>query len=210
MKIRDLIWPSLENVQSQRELDVEKNKDFIFIRTCDISCNTTLLREEISKLYALEQERRASADAKAGLYLTAVAALIAFFASFTPNFDEDFSAILMPSFSMAFIQLMRCGLWSLRALEVKGNAVLDWKNLIRLSSHENLEVKLSKKLLASLRFNYDQNNQKLSKVNMAHATLVSAVAWLSTVIVLKILQPFILSAQQEIPILCAWCNFSLA
>ncbi|MCJ2376059.1 hypothetical protein LNL84_04350 [Vibrio sp. ZSDZ34] len=191
-----------------------QKKDFDSIKKSLIKKNAHVVLEEARRLYALEQERRNGADTKSGLYLTAVAALIAFFSSQAPEFTSQVSWFSVVTFLLAVFQLIRCGIWSLKALKVTGYALLDWKDLIEQPSSADFESNLAKKLLCSLRYNYDLNNDKLTNVNMSYETLISASFWLVIYLVIEIIQSILEQTYSNPSMydatlyICSWCNFS--
>lgn len=216
----DLIWPHFYNSLSKNEIKESMLIDVRIIKSAGIKKNSYLVLDEARRLYSDEQDRRNSADGKAGVYLSIVAGLVAFFSSLTPVFEiGGFSLFSIINYSLSFLffmailQLLRSGFWSLKAIKVKGYAILHWKSLLELSQNDNFEESLIKKIFCSLRYNYDLNNEKISKVNMAHATLISSVFWLALYTILKFLSPLILyissdEVEKFKPVIkiCRWCG----
>lgn len=212
--ICDLIWPTLNKGKSKNILNKNLKSDFTLINTSLFKKNSHIVLDEARRLHDIEQERRNTADTKSAMYLTIVVALIAFFSSLTPTFEVSTPLILIFTFTISLIQLLRCGIWSLKALKVTGYAILDWRLLLNKTSGKQFESILIKEHLCSLRYNYDLNNNKVTKVNMSYATLISASFWLFIYMVAKIIMPLIINIchNENIynnPIIYRACDFLL-
>ncbi len=185
---RDLFWPTLvEDSQSiKKEL---LKKDLEIISGLSAVSSTNIILDESRRLYDQEQERRSTIDSKAGVYLAASTALIPILLSLAPlvvkleipiklTLSNTLSFAAIVTFVLALTILVRCVMWSHKALKVSPFHLLNWKQLITHDDTLTLELQLIKKLLSTLRHNYDLTNDTATSVKMAHALLTSAMFWL--------------------------------
>nr|WP_312972996.1 hypothetical protein [Pseudomonas sp.] len=135
--------------------------------------------EEARRLFDAEQERRRSADSKAGLYLAAITALMPLLASILPGlWDEQISrplrGTLLAFFILALLYLLRAGLWALQTLKVKAAAQLGAGDIAESFKSDNPEERLVKQLLSAVIYNFTGTNQKISCIKMTHEFLLRA------------------------------------
>ncbi|PTP75244.1 hypothetical protein [Vibrio splendidus] len=185
---RDLFWPTL--VQNPKSIKRELlEKDLDIISGLSTVSSTNIILDESRRLYDQEQERRSTIDSKAGVYLAASTALIPILISLAPfvvkleipirfTLSTTFSFLAITALVLALTILVRCVIWSHKALKVSPFHLLNWKELITHDDTQTLELQLIKKLLSTLRYNYDLTNDTATSVKMAHALLTSAMFWL--------------------------------
>jgi hypothetical protein len=189
----DWFWPRFENKSDLESLNASRSTDIIRIRESLKDINDATVLEEARRLYDQEQSRRDGADNKAGIYIAAVTALIAFFSSLMPKISNSFvDIILFMPFLLALIQLVRSGVWALKTLKVTKHYLLGWNDLIGNVGSSSSQY-ITENLLVALRANYDLNNEKITNLNMSHAALISASFWLLVFMTFKILISIYLS-----------------
>lgn len=196
----DLFWPTLsQDSQSiKREL---LEKDLELITGLSTNDATGILLDESRRLYDQEQARRSTIDSKAGVYIAVSIALITILLSLAPvviklkipvkfNLLSVLDLLTIAVFMLALTILVRCVMWSHKALKVSPFHLLNWKELITHNNTKTLQLQLVKKLLSTLRKNYDLTNDTVTCVKMAHALLTSAMFWLIAGILIQTISYF--------------------
>lgn len=177
--IRNWLWPRLDPLTSQQAIDQrtlidrqnEKVEQGIWTKKSDVAL------EEARRLFDAEQERRRSADNKAGIYLAAITALIPVLSALFPNLwahktDKVFTALSLLVFMCALFYLLRAGLWAFRTIKISGFSQLGPSQIAESWDSENPEEQLAKHLLHSVIDNFSGTNQKLSYIKMTHEYLL--------------------------------------
>ncbi|TLX70043.1 hypothetical protein FAS41_29295 [Pseudomonas nicosulfuronedens] len=173
------LWPRLEALSSQQQLDQQKRKQSLHDKVKDATwsdhCEVAL--EESRRLFDAEQERRRGADNKAGIYLAAITALIPVLASVLPNLwkdgiDKVFASVSLLIFAGALSYLLRAGLWAFSTIRVSGFAQLGPADIAASWDNGNPQQQLTKHLLLSVDFNMEGTNKKVSCIKMTHEFLL--------------------------------------
>ncbi|MEZ8131491.1 hypothetical protein FCV66_13325 [Enterovibrio norvegicus] len=190
----DLFWPTIK-MPSEDKINEKINIDIRKIKGQHSSTNSQVILDEARRLYDQEQDRRSTADNKAGIYIASIAALLSIILSLIPtiiNANQHFAinVINVLVFTMAIMNLLRAAIWAKKVISVSSFHLIHWGDL--LSAHNNIDIEnyLVKKLLCALRANYDLINNKVTSIKMTHALLVSACFWFLIIIIIRILSHF--------------------
>lgn len=182
LRIKEFFWPVLEKLS-----DDEKNKEAeslerdlskIKANTWNDSCELAL--NEAKKLNELEEQRRASADSKAAIYLAAITALAPVLTSLIPGAITKFEGskfidgLSFVIFIYALINLLRAALWAFDTLKVSASHRVDVKELTDIWSgdEKKYEIKLIIANLSCVRRNRKGVNLKVTCIKMTHALLL--------------------------------------
>lgn len=179
--VPEYIWPLLTlssatvDPQQQRWIQSEKEK----VDQGSWADKSDVALEEARRLFDAEQERRRGADAKAGLYLAAITALMPILASILPgSWDKQISTcqrgIQLGIFLLALLFLMRAGLWALKTIKISASTVVSPGDIADSFNSDEPEENLAKQLLKAVIQNYDANNNKISCIKMTHEFLLRA------------------------------------
>ncbi|MDR9767201.1 hypothetical protein RJP56_14150 [Shewanella baltica] len=184
----DLFWPKL----TRSNINNKINDDIYKIKNLKSSFATAVMLDEARRLYDQEQNRRSTADSKAGIYIAVSTALITILLSLTPLIMSSerqmaLELIIFFSLSLSAINLIRCVVWSHKALQVTSFYQLDWKVLISSKNSKALELTITKEILCNLRRNYELTNEAVTCIKMAHALVTSAWIWFFICILARLL-----------------------
>lgn len=182
LRIKEFFWPVLEKLSADEknkeaeslERDLSKIKANTWNDSCELALN------EAKKLNELEEQRRASADSKAAIYLAAITALAPVLTSLIPGaitkfdgskFIDGLSFII---FIYALINLLRAALWAFDTLKVSASHRVDVNELTNIWSDDDkkYEVRLIIANLSCVRRNRSGVNLKVTCIKMTHAILL--------------------------------------
>lgn len=182
LTIKEFFWPILEKLsddEKNKEAEIlEKDLSKIKANTWNDSCELAL--NEAKKLNELEEQRRASADSKAAIYLAAITALAPVLTSLIPGaitkfdgnkFIDGLSFII---FIYALINLLRAALWAFDTLKVSASHRVDVNELTNIWSDDDkkYETRLVIANLSCVRRNRNGVNLKVTCIKMTHALLL--------------------------------------
>jgi len=181
----DLLWPVLSGSTDDESLKI----DLESIDKADPGKFVDVALGEARRLYDQEQQRRATADNKGGLYLGVATAFLASLITLSPlaidiigKSDSHTYRILswamLVTMCMSAIVAFRCVLWAKYALRVTAFQTMSWKDLLDFDDR-NGGLSLFHNTLKCLRYNDAETNKKVTGVKMAEALLKSAWFWLT-------------------------------
>lgn len=179
--VPECIWPRLTlssaTADRQQQFWIQSEKEKVDQGSWADKSDVAL--EEARRLFDAEQERRRGADAKAGLYLAAITALMPILASILPGlWDKQISTcqrgIQLGIFLLALLFLMRAGLWALKTIKISASTVVSPGDIADSFNSNEPEENLAKQLLKAVIQNYDANNNKISCIKMTHEFLLRA------------------------------------
>ncbi|ALM54065.1 hypothetical protein [Halomonas huangheensis] len=192
MDLLKIMWPMLEKpskdeisrIESKTKADIEKVKDN------DWGSEVDVYIDEARRIHDQENNRRSTAETKAGVYLAVVGAfapLLASLATFSMEriYSKYILFIYFGLIVLSFSCLFFSGLWALRALNVVPSSRVDIEELVSMSSETDPKKYLLIKLLVSSRFNRKSVNDKVTCVKMANAFLVRAVILITLTLLLQ-------------------------
>lgn len=185
----DVFWPRLEDASiddHKTNLNTYKITGGVNKRLKNNSRayeNHQIMLEELRRIYDRDLERRVSSDAKSGIYLATITALLSLLAAVFPilfKFDHPSLIFFISLFcmSMSIVCLLRAALWSAKILKVSQFYVLDWRDAVKAGSKEDTAIVLSELLCKCIDRNYQLNNDKVTYLNMVHALFKSFSFWL--------------------------------
>ena len=138
--------------------------------------------------------RADEADAKAGIYLAAITALIPVLVSLLPTLWSDKSnkwlgCLGLFIFVWAVAYLLRAGAWAFRTLQVAGFAQLGPGELVKSWNKRTPKAALAKQLSSAVLYNYPLVNRKVSGIKMTHEYLLRAFLSFTILLVLQVMWP---------------------
>ncbi len=153
-----------------------------------------MVLEESRRLFDAEADRRKGADAKAGIYLAAITALIPVLVSLLPTLWSDKSSKWLGClglfiFGWAVAYLLRAGAWAFRTLQVAGFAQLGPGELVRSWNKKSPKAALAKQLSSAVLYNYPLVNRKVTGIKMTHEYLLRAFLSFTILLVLQVMWP---------------------
>lgn len=160
----------------------------------DWSKDSDVALEEARRIFDAETDRRKGADAKAGIYLAAITALIPVLVSLLPMLWSDKSSNWVSGFGLFFFAwavayLVRAGEWAFRTLQVEGFAQLGPGEIASSWKKKCPKAALAKRLSAAVLFNFDLVNLKVTRIKMTHEFLRRAFLSFTILLVLQVLWP---------------------
>lgn len=182
LRIKEFFWPILEKLsddeKNKEEEILEKDLSKIKANTWNDSCELAL--NEAKELNELEEQRRASADSKAAIYLAAITALAPVLISLIPGAitkgdgSKFIDGLSFTIFIYALINLLRAALWAFDTLKVSASHRVDVNELTNIWSDD--DKKYEKRLiianLSCVRRNRNGVNLKVTCIKMTHALLL--------------------------------------
>ncbi|WP_241897677.1 hypothetical protein [Pseudomonas syringae] len=152
--------------------------------------------DEARRLFDAEADRRKGADAKAGVYLAAITALIPVLVSLLPTLWNDKASkvlglSLLFIFAWAVAYLLRAGGWAFRTLKVTGfTTQLGPGEIANSWKKAHPKERLAKQLSLSVLTNYPMVNKKIDGIKMTHEYLLRAFLSFSLLMVVQAAWPF--------------------
>ena len=200
LKLKDWlhwVWPTLIPLSpDQQAEDVEwKQGIAASVQAGDWSTDSDVVLDESRRLFDAEVDRRKGADAKAGIYLAAITALIPVLSSLLPTLWSDKSSkwlgcIGLVLFGLAVAFLLRAGAWAFRTLKVAGFAQLGPGELANTWKESSPKAGLAKQLARAVLHNYSLVNEKVTGIKMTHEYLLRAFLTFTILLVLQVMWPF--------------------
>ncbi|MFG0754574.1 hypothetical protein ACF8O8_17370 [Pseudomonas sp. TYF_14] len=190
------LWPTLIPLSSTEKAEDTEWKQGIAasVREGDWSTDSDVVLEESRRLFDAEVDRRKGADAKAGIYLAAITALIPVLVSLLPTLWSDKSSkwlgcISLLLFGLAVAFLLRAGAWAFRTLKVAGFAQLGPGELANTWKESSPKAGLAKQLARAVLHNYTLVNEKVTRIKMTHEYLLRAFLTFTILLVLQVVWP---------------------
>ncbi|WP_443700376.1 MULTISPECIES: hypothetical protein [Pseudomonas] len=190
------LWPSIIPLTSaeQAEDDAWSSQLASSVQASDWSEDSEVVLEESRRLFDAEADRRKGADAKAGIYLAAITALIPVLVSLLPTLWSDKSSKWLGClglfiFGWAVAYLLRAGAWAFRTLQVAGFAQLGPGELVRSWNKKSPKAALAKQLSSAVLYNYPLVNRKVTGIKMTHEYLLRAFLSFTILLVLQVMWP---------------------
>ncbi|WP_057414571.1 hypothetical protein [Pseudomonas cannabina] len=151
--------------------------------------------DEARRLFDAEVDRRKGADAKAGVYLAAITALIPVLVSLLPTLWNDKASkvlglALLFIFACAVAYLLRAGGWAFKTLKVSGFTQLGPGELASSWKKADPRERLAKQLSLAVLTNYPLVNKKIDGIKMTHEYLLRAFLSFSLLMVVQAAWPF--------------------
>lgn len=196
-RITRWVWPSLiEMTPRQKSANDEWMSELAAsVRNGDWSTDSDVALEESRRLFDAEVDRRKGADAKAGVYLAAITALIPVLVSLLPTLWSDKASkvlglILLVVFAWAVAYLLRAGGWAFKTLKVVGFSQLGPGEIASSWKKPDPKEHLAKELSRAVLVNYPLVNKKISGIKMTHEYLMRALLSFSLLMVVQAAWPF--------------------
>ena len=190
------MWPSLIPLTSEEQVEDDEWARLLAssVQASNWSKDSEVVLEESRRLFDAEVDRRKGADAKAGIYLAAITALIPVLVSLLPTLWSDKSSKWLGClglfiFVWAVAYLLRAGAWAFRTLQVAGFAQLGPGELVKSWSKKTPKAALAKQLSSAVLYNYPLVNRKVSGIKMTHEYLLRAFLSFTILLVLQVMWP---------------------
>ena len=190
------MWPSLVPLTSEEQVEDDEwaRQLASSVQASNWSKDSEVVLEESRRLFDAEVDRRKGADAKAGIYLAAITALIPVFVSLLPTLWSDKSSKWLGClglfiFVWAVAYLLRAGAWAFRTLQVAGFAQLGPGELVKSWNKKTPKAALAKQLSSAVLYNYPLVNRKVSGIKMTHEYLLWAFLSFTILLVLQVMWP---------------------
>ena len=190
------MWPSLVPLTSEEQVEDDEWARLLAssVQASNWSKDSEVVLEESRRLFDAEVDRRKGADAKAGIYLAAITALIPVLVSLLPTLWSDKSnkwlgCLGLFIFVWAVAYLLRAGAWAFRTLQVAGFAQLGPGELVKSWSKKTPKAALAKQLSSAVLYNYPLVNRKVSGIKMTHEYLLRAFLSFTILLVLQVMWP---------------------
>ncbi|WP_236193372.1 hypothetical protein [Pseudomonas faucium] len=190
------VWPTLNTLSPAQQAEDAEWKEGIAasVREGDWTTDSDVVLDESRRLFDAEVDRRKGADAKAGIYLAAITALIPVLASLLPTLWSDKSSkwlgcigLVLFGFAVAF--LLRAGAWAFSTLKVAGFAQLGPGELANTWKEGAPKASLAKQLARAVLLNYSLVNEKVTGIKMTHEYLLRAFLTFTILLVLQVMWP---------------------
>lgn len=190
------MWPSLVPLTSEEQVEDDEwaHQLASSVQASNWSKDSEVVLEESRRLFDAEVDRRKGADAKAGIYLAAITALIPVLVSLLPTLWSDKSnkwlgCLELFIFVWAVAYLLRAGAWAFRTLQVAGFTQLGPGELVKSWSKKTPKAALAKQLSSAVLYNYPLVNRKVSGIKMTHEYLLRAFLSFTILLVLQVMWP---------------------
>lgn len=190
------MWPSLIPLTSEEQVEDDEwaRQLASSVQASNWSKDSEVVLEESRRLFDAEVDRRKGADAKAGIYLAAITALIPVLVSLLPTLWSDKSSKWLGClglfiFVWAVAYLLRAGAWAFRTLQVAGFAQLGPGELVKSWNKKTPKAALAKQLSSAVLHNYPLVNRKVSGIKMTHEYLLRAFLSFTILLVLQVMWP---------------------
>lgn len=190
------MWPSLVPLTSEEKVEDDEWARLLAssVQASNWSKDSEVVLEESRRLFDAEVDRRKGADAKAGIYLAAITALIPVLVSLLPTLWSDKSSKWLGClglfiFIWAVAYLLRAGAWAFRTLQVAGFAQLGPGELVKSWNKKTPKAALAKQLSSAVLHNYPLVNRKVSGIKMTHEYLLRAFLSFTILLVLQVMWP---------------------
>ena len=190
------MWPSLVPLTSEEQVEDDEWARQLdsSVQASNWSKDSEVVLEESRRLFDAEVDRRKGADAKAGIYLAAITALIPVLVSLLPTLWSDKSSKWLGClglfiFVWAVAYLLRAGAWAFRTLQVAGFVQLGPGELVKSWNKKKPKAALAKQLSRAVLCNYPLVNRKVSGIKMTHEYLLRAFLSFTILLVLQVMWP---------------------
>lgn len=190
------LWPTIIPLSSDEQQgdDEWRRSMALSVRDGDWSRDSDVVLEEARRLFDAEVDRRKGADAKAGIYLAAITALIPVLVSLIPSLWNDksskwLSCLGLFVFAWAVAYLLRAGGWAFKTLKVDGFDVVSPSDLARSWKKGSPKAALAKELSHAVLNNYPKVNRKVTGIKMTHEFLLRAFLTFTILMVLQVAWP---------------------
>lgn len=188
----DIFWPRLDR-ESKADIERRKESNANAIRQIEQAHweSVDAVLEEARTLDSHEEARIKSAETKAAIYLSVLAAvaplsvtLIQNFSNFSCSFQMWQIITLGCVFLIGMSYSLRGGIWAFKTIKVRGYHRVDVENLVKIDNHSSTNVALCKEILKSVRSNRDIVNEKVSCMKMAHEFVMRVFVSYSALLIL--------------------------
>jgi hypothetical protein len=191
-----LLWPNLVPLTSEEQVEDDEWARLLAssVQASNWSNDSEVVLEESRRLFDAEVDRRKGADAKAGIYLAAITALIPVLVSLLPTLWSDkyskwLGCLGLFIFVGAVAYLLRAGAWAFHTLQVAGFAQLGPGELVKSWNKKTPKAALAKQLSSAVLYNYPLVNRKVSGIKMTHEYLLRAFLSFTILLVLQVIWP---------------------
>lgn len=193
---RQFFWPSLVPATPNQAAASAQMRDGwkASVSNGDWDAESEIALEEARRMYDAEQERRKGADAKAGVYLAAVTALIPVLASLLPSLWSDkaskaLGVISLIVFALAIAYVIRAGYSAFCVLRVSSAHTVGADDISRCWATQKPAASLAKCIAIAVIDNYPGNNVKVSHIKLAHEYLLRAFVVFTVLLSVQALWP---------------------
>lgn len=199
-----ILWPQLIPLtdENQKKYDGWIRDMGLSVQSSDWSKDSEVALEESRRLFGAEIERRKGADAKAGIYLAAITALIPVLVSLLPSLWGEkagkwLGCIGLLIFALAVAYLLRAGAWAFRTLQVSGFVQVGALEMVSIWKKKSPKAALAKQLSLAMIRNYSRVNRKISGIKMTHAYLLRAFLSFTILLITQAIWPIGIWALEE-------------
>jgi hypothetical protein len=191
-----LTWPVVIDLSpAQKAADDEWMRSIATsVRQGNWSKDSEVALDESRRLFDAEVDRRKGADAKAGIYLAAITALIPVLVSLLPSLWNDklnkvlgFTGLFV--FAWAVTYLLRAGAWAFSTLKVSGFTQLGPGEIAASWKKDSPKAALAKQLSIAVLCNYSLVNRKITGIKMTHEYLLRAFLGFTLLMVIQVVWP---------------------
>ncbi|MFD2642663.1 hypothetical protein [Pseudomonas japonica] len=190
------LWPKVTPLSpvQKAEDDAWRLRIAESVREGDWTIDSDVVLDESRRLFDAEIDRRKGADAKAGIYLAAITALIPVLVSLLPTLWNEKSnkwlgCIGLFLFGWAVAFLLGAGAWAFKTLKVAGFAQLGPEELAKSWKRRCPKAALAKQLAGAVLYNYSLVNQKVTGIKLTHEYLLRAFVSFTVLLVLQVVWP---------------------
>ncbi|MBA1190843.1 hypothetical protein G7Z99_17605 [Pseudomonas entomophila] len=190
------MWPSITPPTPDELGDDDSFRRSMFkaVHAGDWTIESDVVLEESRRLFDAEADRRKGADAKAGIYLAAITALIPVLASLVPNIWNDMPGKLIGwlgliVFGLAVSYLLRAGAWAFKTLQIGGFNQVGPSDLAACWKEASPKAALAKELSNAVLKNFPKVNRKITGIKMTHEFLLRAFLAFTALLVLQVIWP---------------------
>ncbi|WP_207877814.1 hypothetical protein [Pseudomonas sp. 32_A] len=190
------LWPTIISLSPAEQAADSAWKQQIgeSVQEGDWTTESDVVLDESRRLFDAEVDRRKGADAKAGIYLAAITALIPVLVSLLPTlwsgkFSKWLSVVGLLLFGLAVAFLLSAGAWAFKTLKVAGFAQLGPGELASTWKEGSPKASLAKQLARAVLHNYSLVNEKVTGIKMTHEFLLRAFLTFTILLVLQVVWP---------------------
>ncbi|KAA0986243.1 hypothetical protein FQ192_24150 [Pseudomonas sp. ANT_J12] len=189
-------WPIIQRLPPDAQADYDTWMKGIgdSVKEGDWAKDSEVALDEARRIFDAETDRRKSADAKAGIYLAAITALIPVLVSLLPSLWNDkaskvLSVTSLFVFTWAVAYLLRAGGWAFSTLKVAGFTQVGPGEIATCWKKEEPKVALAKSLAMAAFLNFPSANQKVTGIKMTHEYLLRAFLSFTVLMVVQVVWP---------------------
>lgn len=180
----DFIWPKLNKISEdqKKKIEVSLRSHITDISSVDWSLCSDVALEEARRLNDDEANRRRSAESKAIVLLASVGAILPVLATVgglfsVSGYGSYITAFFVTLFFATILHVMAAAVNAFKVIKVSVSYRVDVPDLVSAWEVHDPKKALIRKILVSVRNNWDAVNEKVSYNKLAQAHFVRAM-WL--------------------------------